>query len=155
MPPATQIEKLTDQVAALQSSVAGWQPLVQPLNEAVKELRGVAGRVEQLIAVHENKLVFQEKFIEKLQDSMEKRRSEADSEIKEVYKKMDTVETELRTDIRQNHEKIISKLDEHNTSMTKRIGRLEKWIWTGIGAGAIIIWLGEHFLLPTLLHLVH
>jgi sugar-specific transcriptional regulator TrmB len=58
---------------------------------------------------------------------------------------------ELRNDIDEKHEKLMSKLDEHakseaenNKTMSGKISAMEKWRWTIMGAAGVVGYVLAH-----------
>lgn len=144
----TEIRKLAENVSSLQQDMAQVGALVDRLDVTIEKLTEVSSTVSQLLAVQGNRLEFQEKVAEKLQDLVEKRRTETENYVKDLHVKIDTVEKDLKGDIRETHTDILSKISEMQASGTKqhqdisdkmseRISRLEKWMWTIAGAGTV------------------
>lgn len=142
----TAFEKLSDSVSALQRDMAQVGTLVERLDITIEKLTEVSTTVSQLLAVQVNRLEVQEKVQEKLQDMVEKRRIESEQSVKEIYSKIEKVETALQEDLDKNHDKVIDKIEElrleganQHKSFTERMGRLEKWMWTLLGGSAILV----------------
>lgn len=139
------IEKITDNVSSLQRDMAQVGTLVERLDVTIEKLTEVSSTVTQLLAVQGNRLEVQERVQEKLQDLVEKRRTEAEQNVKDIYSKITLVETELQKDMDDNHEKVIKKIEElqtdsntHHQKMNDRISNIERWMWTLLG-GSIIL----------------
>lgn len=148
----TDVRKLSDSVANLQKDMAQVGTLVDRLDVTIEKLTEVSSTVSQLLAVQGNRLEFQEKIQEKLQELVEKRRVETDTAINNVYLRIENVEKDLQEDISDIHDKIIAKMDdmqkssakqhdEINNKMNERITKLEKWIWTVAGGGVALMWI--------------
>ena len=139
------VKRLAENVSSLQQDMAQVGALVDRLDVTIEKLTEVSSTVSQLLAVQGNRLEFQEKVAEKLQDLVEKRRQETDTSIKEVYNRVEKVEKDLQKDIDDNQVEVIKEIKDLRTEgqnqhkeMNDRIGRLEKWMWT-LGGAAIII----------------
>lgn len=140
-----EVKRLAENVSSLQQDMAQVGALVDRLDVTIEKLTEVSSTVSQLLAVQGNRLEFQEKVAEKLQDLVEKRRQETDTSIKEVYNRVEKVEKDLQKDIDDNQIEVIKEIKDLRTEgqnqhkeMNDRIGRLEKWMWT-LGGAAIII----------------
>lgn len=140
-----EVKRLAENVSSLQQDMAQVGALVDRLDVTIEKLTEVSSTVSQLLAVQGNRLEFQEKVAEKLQDLVEKRRQETDTSIKEVYNRVEKVEKDLQKDIDDNQVEVIKEIKDLRTEgqnqhkeMNDRIGRLEKWMWT-LGGAAIII----------------
>lgn len=139
------IKKLAENVSSLQQDMAQVGALVDRLDVTIEKLTEVSTTVSQLLAVQGNRLEFQEKVAEKLQDLVEKRRQETDGALKEVYNRIEKVEKDLQSDMGENHSAVLAEIKSlradgltQHKEMNDRIGRLEKWMWT-LGGIAIII----------------
>lgn len=143
------LKKLAENVSSLQQDMAQVGALVDRLDVTIEKLTEVSSTVSQLLAVQGNRLEFQEKIQEKLQDLVEKRRTETEGYVKDLHVKIDTVERDLKEDIRDTHLDILSKISEMQDSgaqqhqeisdkLGERIASLEKWMWTIAGGGTVV-----------------
>ncbi len=146
------VKKLAENVSSLQKDMAQVGALVDRLDVTIEKLTEVSTSVSQLLAVQETRLEFHEKVQEKLQDLVEKRRQETDDNIKSVYNRIEKVEKDLQGDMEHTEDRIIKKIeemqkassDQHekiNSGITQRIDRLERWMWTVVGGGVVVMWL--------------
>lgn len=150
-----QFDKLMDQVSAMQSSNDRLIPAVESLTLIAADLRNVINTLTQEQAVVKNRLDFQEKFLEKMQDHVEKRRVEADMEIKAVYNKLENVEKSAKEYSDESFEELKEKVKELETaqksletSTDSKIGKIEKWMWTAAGGGTLLLWVAQNYLIP-------
>jgi len=145
----TDTKELASAVSSLQSEVSQIGALVERLDLTIEKLTEVSTTVSQLLAVQGNRLDFQEKIQEKLQDLVEKRRLETETSIKEIYARIEKVERGFHQDMGAMEGRIITQIDslqssgtaQHkqiNIDLDSRINRIEKWMWTIIGGGAVI-----------------
>jgi DNA repair exonuclease SbcCD ATPase subunit len=148
----TDVKKLAENVSSLQKDMAQVGVLVDRLDITIEKLTEVSSTVSQLLAVQGSRLEFSEKVQEKLQDLVEKRRQETDDNIKAVYNRIEKIEKDLQTDMETTENKIIAKIEEMqktgtaqhekiNQSISDRINRLERWMWTAVGGGIVVVWL--------------
>lgn len=100
------------------------------IDEAIQRLAGVAADVSKMLAVHEQKINYQEKTIDNLIASFEKRRAEIDERFKDMH---DDLRSEVQTS--RNNSKI--QHDEQNT----KIESLQKYIWMAMGVVSVASWL--------------
>lgn len=156
------VKKLAENVNALQKDMAQVGVLVDRLDVTIEKLTEVSTTVSQLLAVQGNRLEFQEKVQEKLQDLVEKRRQETDDSIKDVYNRIEKVEKDLQEDMSDVEEKICKKIDDMqkvsasqheqiNQSLNDRMTRLEKWMWTAVGGGIVLMWVLNHIDLASII----
>lgn len=140
-----ELASLADNVSHLQQDMAQVGTLVDRLDVTIEKLTEVSSTVSQILAVQGSRLEFQEKVQVKLEEVVEKRREETEKYVKDLYGKIDTVERELQVDMDNNNDKVLSKIEqlrveaqEQHKDMEKRLSRLEKWMWTVVGGGAVI-----------------
>lgn len=134
------IKQIASNVSALQQDMAQVGLLVERLDVTIEKLTEVSSSVSQLLAVQGNRLEFQEKIQEKLQELVEKRRVETDVAINNVYNRIEKVEKDLQVDISDTEDKILDKLDD----IKSRMNRIEKWLWMVLGGSAVIGFLLNH-----------
>lgn len=143
------VKKLAENVNSLQKDMAQVGALVDRLDVTIEKLTEVSSTVSQLLAVQGNRLEFQEKVAERLQDLVEKRRQETDNLVKDLHQKIDRIEGDLQDEIVDSENKIIKKIEEMsnnsttqhasiNKDLSDRMGRLEKWMWILVGGGLVV-----------------
>lgn len=142
---SSEITKLVENVSHLQQDMAQVGALVDRLDVTIEKLTEVSSTVSQILAVQGNRLEFQEKVQEKLEELVEKRRQETENYVKDLYGKIDTVEKDLYNEIDATQDKILKEIKEMRAESTtqhnelkSKVQRLEKWSWTVIGGGAVI-----------------
>jgi len=139
------VKKLSDTISTLQQDMAQEGTLVDRLDVTIEKLTEVSTRVSELLAVQGTRLLNQEKVSEQIQTLIETRRVETDTNIKDVYIRVERVEKDLYNDIEASQEKVLTEIKEmraesttqHNELKTK-VNRLEKWMWTLIGGIAVV-----------------
>ncbi len=99
-------------------------------DDLIKRLTEVAGDLSRIIAVHEHRINQQEKHSENIIATLERRRSEVDNVVKEVYTTIREEITALRTTSSEQHK-------EQN----EKIGAIQRTVWMGMGAVSILSWL--------------
>jgi archaellum component FlaC len=105
------------------------------IDDAIQRLAVVASDLSKMLAVHEHRISHQEKTSENIVASMEKRRSEIDAVLKDVY---DTIKSEVNT-LRENSTK------QHNEQNVK-IDAIQKTIYKAMGAATVISFLAPYVL---------
>jgi uncharacterized coiled-coil protein SlyX len=142
------IQSLSTKVADLQKDMAQVGTLVDRLDITIEKLTEVSTTVSQLLAVQGSRLEFQEKVAERLQEVVEKRRQETDNNIRELYVRIEKVESDLHGDIDRQNERVIDEIkslradgEKQHKEMNERITRLEKWMWTVVGAVLVVSFL--------------
>ena len=139
------VKKLSDTISTLQQDMAQVGTLVDRLDVTIEKLTEVSTRVSELLAVQGTRLLNQEKVSEQIQTLIETRRVETDTNIKDVYVRVERVEKDLYTDIEASQTKVLTEIKEMRAESTKqhnelkgKVNRLEKWMWTCIGAIVVI-----------------
>ena len=138
-------EKMADNIYSLQKDMAQIGPLVERLDITIEKLTEVSANVSTLLAVHDNRIEFHEKVLEKIQTLIEDNRRESDKNIKDVYFRVETVERDLYSEIEANQEKVLKEIKDmraesnlqHN-ELKARVLRIDKWMWTMIGGLTVL-----------------
>lgn len=79
--------------------------------------------------------------LDKVQRIMEDRRSETNTDLKDVYSKIADVETKIMDEIHCMREDMKKQHEEERT----KIAELDKWRWMVMGAAAVFGWLISKF----------
>ena len=98
-----------------------------------------------MMAVHEQRITQQEKFIETMNGMIEKRRDVVDEKFEQVYKTIKTETERLKESMEAGRE--ISKKEHEDQN--KKIESLQKFIWMAVGGGS-----AAGFLINSALHFV-
>ena len=139
------VKKLSETISTLQQDMAQVGTLVDRLDVTIEKLTEVSTRVSELLAVQGTRLLNQEKVSEQIQELIEKRRVETDTNIKDVYIRVERVEKDLYNEIEVAQGKVLTEIKEMRAESTTqhnelkgKVNRLEKWMWTCIGAVVVI-----------------
>ena len=139
------VKKLSETISTLQQDMAQVGTLVDRLDVTIEKLTEVSTRVSELLAVQGTRLENQEKVSEQIQTLIEKRRVETDANIKDVYIRVERVEKDLYNDIEASQAMVLTEIKEMRAESTTqhnelkgKVNRLEKWMWTCIGAIVVI-----------------
>jgi hypothetical protein len=139
------LKELETEVNSLQKDMAQIGVLVDRLDITIEKLTEVSTTVSRLLAVQENRLENQEKISDKIQASLENHRIETNRTVKEIYDKIQVVETDLLKDMDSNQDKVIKKIEElkseaniQHQEMSDRMTRLERWMWILVGGGIVL-----------------
>ena len=139
------VKKLSDTISTLQQDMAQVGTLVDRLDVTIEKLTEVSTRVSELLAVQGTRLLNQEKVSEQIQTLIETRRVETDTNIKDVYVRVERVEKDLYNEIDASQKTVLTEIKEMRAESTiqhnelkSKVNRLEKWMWTLIGGVAVI-----------------
>lgn len=136
------------QVALLQNEVHSISSVFTRLDAAIERIGELSSNISKMLAVHEEKLLQQNNINTDLYQTIETRRNELETDIKELHSRITTTHRELSGEIAKTEDKIMKAIAELNQSIQteksaqdKKIQKLEnyKWLLMGIGiaVGAI------------------
>lgn len=132
------------EVALLKKEVESIQGLFNRLDTAIEKMSDVSSSINQMLAVHEERLTQIETIGATMRTEIVEERRQVDDDIKELHSRITTQSRELQKDMADDIEKVlesIKDLKQHvvksNDRLETRISALEKWRW--IIFGAIIV----------------
>lgn len=99
------------------------------IDDAIQRLAAVAADLSRMLAVNENRITHQEKASENILASMERRRAEIDTVLKDMYS---TTKQEINS-LRENSTK------QHSEQNVK-IEAIQKTLWMAVGAATLASW---------------
>ena len=119
--------------------------LVDRIDTTLTKLTDLSTTVSQILAVQGNRLEVQEKAGEKLENLIETRRIDNEKALRQVSTRIDDLETYLYDDMKKNNEDVIKEIKDlrkeasvQHDDISKRMTRLEKWVWLFIGGGVVV-----------------
>ena len=119
--------------------------LVDRIDTTLTKLTDLSTTVSQILAVQGNRLEVQEKAGEKLENLIETRRIDNEKALRQVSTRIDDLETDLYDDMKKNNEDVIKEIKDlrkeasvQHDDISKRMTRLEKWVWLFIGGGVVV-----------------
>lgn len=110
------------------------------INSLLEQLVAISTDLKAMLAVHDERLNKQEKQTENLGTTVEKRREELDTKLKDVYDTMREQDNNIFTEI----SKLRQESTEAHKDLNNRISQLEKYIWLAIGGGIVITWIATN-----------
>jgi archaellum component FlaC len=110
------------------------------INSLLEQLVAISTDLKAMLAVHDERLNQQEKQTENLGSTVEKRREELDTKLKDVYDTMREQDNNILTEI----SKLRQESSEAHKDLNNRISQLEKYIWLAIGGGIVITWIATN-----------
>jgi chromosome segregation ATPase len=151
---ADEIKVIAENVSSLQKDMAHIGNLVDRLDLTIEKLTEVSSTVSQLLAVQGNRLEYQEKISEKVQDLIEKRREETEKSFNEIYMDLEKIQKNLKDDMDDNYNDILKEIKDHRTDSTNqhkdikekyeqidtRMNKFERWMWMIVGGAIILSW---------------
>jgi len=110
------------------------------INSLLEQLVAISTDLKAMLAVHDERLNKQEKQTENLGTTVEKRREELDTKLKDVYDTMRNQDNNIFAEI----SKLRQESTEAHKDLNNRISQLEKYIWLAIGGGIVITWIATN-----------
>ena len=132
------IENLKTEIALLKKDAKTGELIHQRLEVAIEKLSDCAISLKGMLVQQETKLQRAEQTDEDIFITLESRRKEWDSDLKELHSRITTNTRELREHQIQSENKLLNEIRAVRTQLSERVGVLEKWRWVIIG-GSIII----------------
>lgn len=107
------------------------------IEDVIEKLTNISNDLNKILAVHDQRLLQQEKLVTFIEDTIEKRREDTEIKLKDVY-----------STIRSEDKQIIDKIDEFRVESTTqyktlsdKINSIEKTIWTYMGGFSVIVFI--------------
>ena len=135
---ADDLNKIQTKIALLEKDAKTGEQIHRRLEIAIDKLSDCAISLKGMLAQQEQKLTKAEQTDEDIFITLESRRKEWDSDLKELHSRITTNTRELRDNQYQLESKLLNEIRMVRTQLSERVGVLEKWRWLIIG-GSIII----------------
>ena len=132
------IENLKTEIALLKKDAKTGELIHQRLEIAIDKLSEIVISCKQMLAQQEQKLQKAEQTDDDIFVTLESRRKEWDTDLKELHSRITTNTRELRDNQYHLEAKLLNEIRMVRTHLSERVGVLEKWRWLIIG-GSIII----------------
>ena len=132
------IENLKTEIALLKKDAKTGELIHQRLEIAIDKLSEIVISCKQMLAQQEQKLTRAEQTDDDIFVTLESRRKEWDTDLKELHSRITTNTRELRDNQYHLEAKLLNEIRMVRTQLSERVGVLEKWRWLIIG-GSIII----------------
>ena len=132
------LEKIKTDIALLKKDAKTSELIHSRLEVAVDKLTEITISLQAMIAQQEQKLTRAEQTDDDIFVTLESRRKEWDTDLKDLHSRITTNSRELREFQIQSESKMLDEIRAVRTQLSERVGVLEKWRWLIIG-GSIII----------------
>ena len=107
------------------------------IEDSINKLTEIANDLNKIIAVHDQRLLQQEKDSEVLFKMVESRRKEQEDKLQEVYDTIDDKEEKVLKEIKNVRDETRTNFTELNQKMAQ----VEKYMWMAVGGGIAASWL--------------
>ena len=132
------LENLKTEIALLKKDAKTGELIHQRLEIAIDKLSEIVISCKQMLAQQEQKLQKAEQTDDDIFVTLESRRKEWDTDLKELHSRITTNRRELRESQYHLESKLLNEIRMVRTQLSERVGVLEKWRWLIIG-GSIIV----------------
>jgi len=132
------LENLKTEIALLKKDAKTGELIHQRLEIAIDKLSEIVISCKQMLAQQEQKLQKAEQTDDDIFVTLESRRKEWDTDLKELHSRITTNSRELRESQYHLESKLLNEIRMVRTQLSERVGVLEKWRWLIIG-GSIVV----------------
>ena len=132
------IDNLKTEIALLKKDAKTGELIHLRLEIAIDKLSEIVISCKQMLAQQEQKLQKAEQTDDDIFVTLESRRKEWDTDLKELHSRITTNSRELRESQYHLESKLLNEIRMVRTQLSERVGVLEKWRWLIIG-GSIIV----------------
>lgn len=146
-------------IELLKKDVVTMSALLEKFDTTIDKMQEIAINLSKMLSLQEQRLENQEKTTSEVQSILEMRRIEANSNIKDIYNRINTVNKELTDKIEDTEKAILAELQKLREDIQKedrgiasRIGQIEMWKYGVVLVVIVIAWLaGQANLLENLI----
>ena len=132
------LNEIQTKIALLEKDAKTGEQIHRRLEIAIDKLSDCAISLKGMLAQQEQKLQKAEQTDDDIFVTLESRRKEWDTDLKELHSRITTNTRELRDNQYHLEAKLLNEIRMVRTQLSERVGVLEKWRWLIIG-GSIII----------------
>lgn len=142
------IDNAKVEIELLKKDVAMITNLCAKFDVTIDKMQDIASNLSKLISLQEQRLETQERTTKDVHNTLEMRRLEHNSDIKEIHSRITTTNRELTEKIEETEKKILEELqsmkqalmeDKNNTG--KKILDIEAWKYMLSGGILVAVWL--------------
>ena len=135
---ADDLNKIQTKIALLEKDAKTGEQIHRRLEIAIDKLSDCSISLKGMLAQQEQKLTKAEQTDEDIFITLESRRKEWDSDLKELHSRITTNTKERRENQIKSENNMLNELRSMRQQLSERVGVLEKWRWLIIG-GSIIV----------------
>jgi chromosome segregation ATPase len=104
------------------------------IEDAIERLTEISADLNKMLAVHEQKLIHQEKAMINIEDVLERRRQELELKLTSVYQTMRDEDKSVLTQL----EKMRKEQKDQHDLISNKISTMEKIMWTNVGGVTLV-----------------
>ena len=132
------ISKITTEIALLKKGAKTSERIHERLEVAIDKLTDITISLKGMLVQQETKLQKAEETDNDIFITLESRRKEQDSQVKELHSRISTNIRELREHQIQAENKLLDEIRAVRQQLDNRVAVLEKWRWIIVG-GSIFV----------------
>jgi protein subunit release factor A len=147
MPPVTANNNKLE-IELLKKDVEVITNLFNKFDVTIDKLQEIASTLSKMVSIQEQRIEFQESVTKEIQNTLELRRMEHNTDIKELHTRISAVNSELTGKIEESERAILAELKKlreeisgEKTSLLDRLAAVEGWKWMLTGVFAVVVWL--------------
>lgn len=136
------------EIELLKKDVAMITNLCEKFDTTIDKMQEIAVNLSRMVSLQEQRLENQERISKEVQNTLEMRRIEHNNDIKELHSRITTTNRDLTEKIEETEKKILDELHairqemkNEKSSFVERLGNIEMWKYTVIGAIIVITWI--------------
>ena len=136
------------EIVLLKKDVCIMTSLCEKFDKTIDKMQEIASSLSKMVSLQEQRLETQEAATKEVQSILEMRRIEHNNDIKDLHSRITTVNRELSDKIEETEKTILAELHEmrkelKDDKMTfgERLGKIEIWKYTVVGALMVITWI--------------
>ena len=133
------------EIELLKKDVTTMAALLEKFDTTIDKMQEIASSLSKMVSLQEQRIETQERITQEVQGLLEMRRQEHNSNIKDVYNRINTVNKELTDKIEDTEKTILAELHKmreeikgSEKGLGSRLGQIEMWKY---GVAAIISFL--------------
>lgn len=135
-------------IELLKKDVTTMSALLEKFDTTIDKMQEIASNLSKMVSLQEQRLENQEKVTAEVQSILEMRRVENNNSIRDIYNRINTVNTDLTNKIEDTEQKILKELQclrddlsKKNEGIGTRLGQVETWKYA-IGVVIVVLaWL--------------
>lgn len=136
------------EIELLKKDVATITNLCEKFDTTIDKMQEIAVNLSRMVSLQEQRLENQERISREVQNTLEMRRIEHNNDIKELHSRITTTNRDLSEKIEETEKKILDELHAMRLEMKNeksgfgdRLGQIEMWKYTVIGALVVVTWI--------------
>ena len=136
------------EIELLKKDVVTMSALLAKIDTTIDKVQEIASSLSKMVSLQEQRIEAQETVQKEVQNTLELRRLEHNNDIKEIYARINTVNSELSGKIEETERTILQELQEirrelkaEKNNFGSQLKSIEMWKWMVTGGVAIVAWL--------------